>query len=421
MVRWVGLVLSACMAVSAQQFPTQDVPKQQPIPAGQDNGFLQLLPGLRQAPAPDWVQQGARLTYYSGAASIPQGRNVYYRDEDGQWVDDQGNRYREEETTGTGGHGYTQIDVTALQPQAAVLSVRSWGFVNGNTNGGVLPLGAAAGIGLPGAGGDFWLSPAVLQQIQPSNQQGLRIMPMPYPLGNQTFDAVRFHYTQGGNEQVWVFDKQSGVLLYSGSVTMGALANAQTQEGGAGVQKMMTVNIFKGLRPLDLPWRAAQASAVAQQMQALHYEGTLTVTIPGSPQFPLKQEADIQVTQRGPNWILYNQTDTVGRGNPSGVPPQTSQSMRAAGPGQIGGLWLPPEGLANLQPGQTLDQDPQTGIRTVVGQAPNGQRPVVVISEQGQSFTAEYCYDKETGLMVGLAYQDRVLNYTTQMQLASGS
>lgn len=388
--------------------------------AADPNPFLELLPELKTAAAPDWVRQGVRLTYYSATASIPADRHLYYRDEQGGWVDQFGNRYGQEETASASGCGFTQVDIATVRPDAAVLAVRSFGLVNGA--GPLVPLGAASAIGLPGAGADYWLSPAVLAKVRPVPVGETRIVPMPYAVDGKTYQAIRFQVERPDAQQVWVFDLASGVLLYGGTATTGVVsAGRVTEQGGPGTSKMLTITVFKGFRALDLPWLGGAPAEALTTLQRLRYRGSHAVVIPGSPVLPLAAQTDVQVLDKGPAWVRFSQRDAVGVGNSAGVPPTVTESVRVAGPGQIGGIWLPAAALPGLRAGQTIDTDPLTGITTTVvqnGQGPNG-RALVVLREAAPAFQIDYYYDVESGLMFALAFQDRVLNQMIQMELAS--
>ncbi|MGF3495982.1 MAG: hypothetical protein ACQXXK_08910, partial [Methanothrix sp.] len=86
-----------------------------------------LIPGLPNLPAPDWVREGARLSYYSATASIPSAYERFIPDEEGDWVGvNSGKRYRREELFGAAGHGVTQVDVLSVDTRAAVLKVNAW-------------------------------------------------------------------------------------------------------------------------------------------------------------------------------------------------------------------------------------------------------------------------------------------------------
>jgi len=76
----------------------------QPVTGFDTSPFLTLFPGLRTAPAPGWLRQGTRLTYYSIAGSIAGGKHHYIEDPGGRWVDPRtGKHYRQEQVGGAGG------------------------------------------------------------------------------------------------------------------------------------------------------------------------------------------------------------------------------------------------------------------------------------------------------------------------------
>lgn len=380
------------------------------------NPYLELLPALRQAPAPAWVGAGTRLTYYSAVASIPGDRDVFYNDEDGNWEDGQGNKYRREDTTGFSGHGFTQVDVAALTPTESVLAVRSYGMPNPNS--GLVLLGMASVIGVPGAGGDYWLDPRVLAQVQPVRRPELTVVKLPYPIDGRTYDAIRFQSESNGSRQVQVYDLRTGILLYGSAVTAGDLAGAVTQQGQPAGQKLLTMSVFKGQRQVPLPWLGQPAPPELATVMSCRYSGSHTMMIPGSPPMSIPASTALTVTERGADWIRFGQFDSVGG---PGMPPSTSQSVRVAGAGQIGGIWLPPTALPQLRKGQVIDTDPISGVTTTVADngLANQGRTFALIRENCPTFQLDYYYDHETGVLAGLQLQDRVLNLVIQMFLES--
>ncbi len=54
------------------------------VAAGVELG--ETLPGIREAPAPEWARPGVRLAYYSVMASTPASTHYYTPNEDGDWV-----------------------------------------------------------------------------------------------------------------------------------------------------------------------------------------------------------------------------------------------------------------------------------------------------------------------------------------------
>ncbi|NQT87471.1 hypothetical protein HQ560_11945 [bacterium] len=144
-------------------------------PTTNDNPFLALAHALKTAPAPPWVKTGMRLTYYMSTASVPADR------------------------------------------QHAVLDLRNYAFVA--ITGGPGPVLAVGGacVSVPGGGGDYWLSPAVLQQFAPSQRPGLTITRGPYPIEGRLYQALRFQRTGPRSRTVHVYDLVTGILLHTNS------------------------------------------------------------------------------------------------------------------------------------------------------------------------------------------------------------
>ena len=148
-------------------------------------GFVTLLPELRDMPAPTWVAQGSRLTYYASAASVANSYHRYVEDEEGNWVDPTtGDHYRREVIETAAGHGYTQVDVVALNDSIAALSIRAFGLSDLALDSSVTTLTWGGAVGIPGAGSDYWLHPDVLAQIDEVVTDDLKIVRMPYSIGD---------------------------------------------------------------------------------------------------------------------------------------------------------------------------------------------------------------------------------------------
>ena len=119
------------------------------------NILLDLLPGLKTAPAPAWLQPGTRVTYLSAAASVAAERTKLTEDPYGDWEvtypDGSKKRFREEDISGTGraGAGHTVLSVVYLDRSVAVIELRSYAS---QTYGGPSTLARLAGVvGIPGA------------------------------------------------------------------------------------------------------------------------------------------------------------------------------------------------------------------------------------------------------------------------------
>jgi hypothetical protein len=187
-----------------------------------DQPLVTLLPALRGAPAPAWVQPGVRLTYYSAAASIVGGRHTYAEDENGNWIDPTtGKHYRQEEVASASGQGFTQVNVAALDRAVALLDIRIYSILDANVRTPPITMGCSGAITLPGAGSDYWVNPEVLQAAVGLEGSGTKILRTGFPINGQTHSAIRIQFDSASSQQDWIYDEQTGVLLHSGSSTVG--------------------------------------------------------------------------------------------------------------------------------------------------------------------------------------------------------
>ncbi|MFW6164148.1 MAG: hypothetical protein ACODAJ_15375 [Planctomycetota bacterium] len=359
-----------------------------------------LLPALAKAPAPAWVKPGVRVTYYSAAAAIPGQRYLYYRDEEGGWVDEHGNRYRREMEASASGHGFTQVNVVAMARDKVLLSVRSYGLIN--VNGPPVLMTTTGSPGTLGCAGDWWVNPSVLQQAVGMQAQGVVVARTPYTIQDQTYKAIRVQYASRNSKMAFVYDEPSGVLLFTNSSVYSPASDRTS----------LSYSSYRGTRTVQLPWAQSPVPNWLAQVQRMQYQGRYAVTIPGSPVIPLPMAAAVQVRDRGQNWLHY--TLALQMGGVQGMPPQTSQSQAVSGHAQVGGLFISSAGLRRLRQGQTIDRDPLTQVTTQVAQAGGG---AVTISELGPSQRMDYTYNAQNGMLVGVTMHDQHLNMRRELRL----
>lgn len=345
-----------------------------------------FFPAAAGAAAPAWVQPGTRLTYYGGAAIIPDENMCFFRDEGGDWVDEEGKRYRGEETEGHGGVGYTQVTVAALDSRSAVLDIRVFGISP------VSLLTTGCCVGPPGAPGDYWVNPQVLRQIPDQRMGRYRVIRCTYPLAGGK-PAIRFHYQDRSTRYTQVFDLETGALLHSSVGSSPTL-----DQSGRGGQLIAHCTLI-GTRQIQVPWAAAPPPDWTGSIQNIRYQGQEVLAVTGASTQRFPGEGRITVTKRGPGWLRYL-LHLAFTGIP-GMPPATFDFDRVSGPAQFGGLWIPPGALAALRPGQVLDRDPTTGFVVSVDQSGD----MVIINESGPVQQVLCGYNRATGM---LAFLDRV-------------
>lgn len=351
----------------------------------QDSVFLKLFPGLRTMPAPAWLKPGIRLTFYSGGATISGLR----RDR----------RTGLRRPGGLGGVGYTQLDVVAVQGNTTVVSMLQWTI--DPTSRHVAPPGLYSFISPAGDGNDFWLSPLALRRIKSGNYHGLQIKVGPYRLKNGgTRPAVYFRYQVDKSLQTWVFDRTSGLLL--------SYSSQNVTRAFRGTGRGLSQTFYVGIRRRRFPWQGDPPPAWLARVRELRYQGATENGMAGATPLRRPFDFDVRVVNRGADWIGYR--SVVTRPGLGPMPPSRNEVILVSGAAQVGGLWLPPAGIARLRPGMVLDQDPATGVSQLVHFVGpmKGMGRVLVIREKGPLHTTDYVYDVANGALVFLKTTQRI-------------
>ena len=387
-------------------------------PASVDqNIFLDLLPGLKTAPAPAWLQPGTRVTYFSAAASIAAERTKLTEDPTGEWEvtypDGSKKRYREEDISGTGhaGAGYTVLSVVYLDRSVAVIELRSYAML---TYGGPSILARVAGaVGIPGAGSDFWMHPAVLAQAPGLRLGGeLTVFRMAYVLRDKQYRVIRFQ----GKSSSWNYEETSGILYRSTTTAETTVLVPPAGTSGPATQRvgatLIAQNTLMDVRTPTIPWAQASAPPWFANARRLVYEGTFTVYVPGSPVFPAKVHLTLDRQQFGGQWARYIEHMEIP--NVKGLPPIENTTIRVYGPAQIAGLWVPPNVQRQLRPGQVLDRDTATGIVATVAGESDGR---FGITESNERHRIDYLYDTRNGILAFSRMTDRGMNTVLELRL----
>lgn len=374
--------------------------------AAQGSPFQSLFPRLATMPAPSWLRPGMRLSFYASAASLPGSRHYYWRDPQGNYVlkgDPQGDKFKRGDNPAPAGHGYLQLDVVARQGGLAVVSMLHWTMDAAGRN--ITPLAVQSFVCPVGDGNTFWLSPAVLRQIRPRRTPGLVIQPGPFRLKTGgSRPAAYFTTTSRQTRQTWIFDRQIGVLL-SSTVSASSRENirigaTRPSPGRLSTRRALAQTTYLGMRGRRFPWQNDPPPAWLSTVKELLYRGSSQTGVVGSP--PMSRPLDFQarVVKRGPGWIHYQAVASSAGYGP--MPPSRNITMQVSGTAQVGGLWLPPAGIARLRPGMLLDSDPTTGVKQwVLSLGPaGGAGRTLVIREQGQTHTTDYGYDVNRGVLV---------------------
>lgn len=378
--------------------------------------MLTAFPQLSEHAPPIWSKEGTRLTYYTASAVIPDGRDVYFRDEEGDWVDAQGNRYRKEEGQPASGHGLMQVNVVSAGAPT-VLDIHLFSYMD--LQGHLTSYGHRISVvDAPVCAGDFWLPPAFLASLSEGAWGKVRIVRLQYPLRGEIFNAIRFHYEEG--RAVFVYDLDSGLLLYYGASGFGPLSETFTHELGQATSSYLHHVELIHTRSLTWPWQRSSPPDWIQQVNYFHYSGALTTVVPGSPPIPIGLNLELHITERGQDWIRQKSLATID--SPPGMPPSITEALTVSGLAQVGGLWLPTSIMDQLIPGEVLDEDPVTGVVSHIsfkGSAEDGA-PLVAIKEESKqgTFYNEFYYRQDNGLLVGWLHYQASLNMFQELYLS---
>jgi hypothetical protein len=322
--------------------------------------FLQLFPELHELPAPAWVAEGVRLTFSAAAANIG----------------------FEPEIAAGSGAGFTSVDVVAIDSNFVVLDVASWGKVG---HAGVILLARHGHVGPASRGGEFWLHPDVLRGATGRAGGNLRIVRMQATAHGKTFDVLRFQDEAEDHRYVQQFD-----------VTTGILVSAATRAGPADGKRTQTDTQFMSRRRIERSWLKLAPPPWIAAVRGFTLQGQLSTVMPGVPPMPGPPvRGTATITRRGARWLEYDVTTSVG--GLQGWPASTNAGTEVSGIAQVGGVWLPPAGLAALRNGQVLDEDPTIGIRQVVTAA-DGK--TVTIRSGSFTDSTEFMYEVASGQLV---------------------
>ncbi|MCC6423363.1 MAG: hypothetical protein IT447_07770 [Phycisphaerales bacterium] len=379
-----------------------------------DNPSLLIFPGLRTAPAPDWVKPGLRLSFYCASATIPSSHvGGMVQDPTGKWVDPTtGKTYRMEEGTGAAGHGYNQLEVVSMTDDAVVFEQRFYVFTD--ISGPVKMVSAVGSTTVPGAAADWWMNPEVLnREIVNLGEQGHKTYRTPYKAAGNQYDAVWINTTAGGGSMSYVMDLASGLTLHTGSRTSAAssVTNLNGVPTNVGGYTTLGQTTFVGMRQIQAPWIGMPIPRSFGRMRQLVFEGQSVVTVEGvSAKMPM--QVTIDITGRGPGFVQTKKKVKIDYNG--AMPPQENISRGVSGSHQLLPLCIPPQALARLRSGQKIDQDPITKVNTFVsfiGQDPSGN-DVVTITEfiANNAVRTDYVYDMTNGILCAVQMTDPPLH-----------
>jgi hypothetical protein len=350
---WLGLLLGSLLSFGGT------------ASAQQNSGGL---PFPVTTPAPGWIEPGLRLTFYHLTGHTPHGDWEYKLDKNGGWVDSTGARYGREKVIGGGSNGLIQANVIGMDDKRVAMQLLYFLFdgMDFSESTQKVEVGYVAPVG---CAGDLWLHPEVLEHLLKTGVGGLTIHPVSKTLDNVTYNGVLIHAASNSGKSVWIYDRASGVLLYSSQLSKQpatrSATGARTSKGGASA----TFTIFKGSRYPEIPWKKAPTPSWLAGIQQVDYRGSFAVRQMGVPTTASPFPVNATVKDRGKDWLLLGD--------------------KVTGASQLGGAFIPPQGLAALRSGQEIDSDPFTRVVTRVSRK-DGQSVTITQSSPRQQFDCTY-------------------------------
>ncbi|MEW6071253.1 MAG: hypothetical protein AB1726_01485 [Planctomycetota bacterium] len=337
------------------------------------------VPGLEtDAPPPAGVKPGLRLTYHRMSGILGGPPRLCRLDRFGRWCGPNG-----ESPGGKGSAGYLQANLVGRSEKEAAIQLVFFLFegLDSSAPTNKLETGFVAPVG---TGGDLWLHPDALKVLLEKGA-GELVTRVTKEIEGTRYDAVQIVSMREDGRGVWIYDLGSGILLYSSQLTatLGRFGQPETE---------VHFNTFQTSRQLSIPWANEPPPPWLANVQRLDYRGQFRVDQSGLPPSGVMPfQLGLEVLRRGTDWLHLRVTTPSDP--PSGL---TDTNLRVSGSQQLCGLWIPPQGLAKLRAGQTIDSDSLTRVVTSVSHT-DGQQ--VVFRLQNPRQQAELTYRCSDGLL----------------------
>lgn len=364
---------------------------------------------------PDFLRPGVRLTYYEGSSVVQGVNSQVVPDDKGNLVDPQtGKHYRQDDMKNSGGVGYAQINIVAVDPELVAADARSFLIIDLNNN----ICSASSVAGLTGNGdqlGMYWINPNRLANIGQQAERGERINRIQYTLNDRNYDAISMVSASGGGYISRIYDLKTGLLLSSSSSDTGQNVNTldknNTITPGMG-STYISHSRFVSIRQVNIPWAEERMPRWVSAGRRIDYQGGYTAVLQGGalPGYGMAVSFSIGQVAHGCAQARMVTRTEIG----SGLPPQESTIDRCLGSAMLSGLWVPPGALRQLNPNQLIDKDPITRFRTIFTGV-QGQSAVFV--EQGPAETTQTAYDAQTGMLRSIQSSRKTQTGEFQVQL----
>lgn len=308
------------------------------------------------------LQVGTRLTWEAGDATT-EGYQLI-SDPNG-WLERDGSYYTLRTMGGRGGFGLHQIDIVEAGPDGTVGDLRILANPTPGTKEHVT-FGVGRVVADADGFGIYWMPPARLAAMEESREGPTRVFRATRDLTGQPFDILGITTRIEGHYETRLYDVASGLLLIASSMTVITPGVRLLDDHGNLLDEgrgavTYTTKAFLGQRQFVLPWSGTPMPEWAATGRSLLFQGQIgnhSYLMSGIPGMPYSVSHGFD--QRLGGVLLGRQTARW----PSMVAGQSDDEdikERVYAVGTIDGLWIPPAALAQLRPGQVLDQDPHNG------------------------------------------------------------
>jgi hypothetical protein len=365
------------------------------------------------------IGPGTRLSYDQSSASV---RSTYAQAvwdpncnpaANDCWIDPaSGALLSNRETATASSEGWVWVDLLAFDEDHCVARVHYWGY--DRNSGRLVPMTGDSFV-TRGACLDYLLPTGQLQALPPVNTPTQRVLRGTRTLAGSSFETIALGNYGSGNSSQFTYDLPTGVLLIGSTRTQTAASSISasgTLRPEAGNAQLTFVQLA-GARPLPqivAPARALPATVL--QASGLSYGCVVSVAMAGTPGMSIPCSAEVSFGARGAQWLLATATQQTADLT-TGIS-SVAQALLVITSNGVGSLYLDPNDLRALQPGQLLDQDPITSIETLVQAVEAGW---VVLAQRYPGGFTQYGYDVSTGwlrartdtLQIGMATQTQHL------------
>ena len=373
----------------------------QPAAAVPDpSSALVLLPAAAKAGPPAWVHPGTRLVYFAASASIPGTGKQLVLDDKGNWVNkDTGQRWGEQDVASASGAGYSVFQVGYIDHDVAQLGCSL--YLLDVTDGSVQFTTSSGMVTNAGSAADLWVNPDVLKNVKDIPQGDVRIIRIPYTVNKKKYNAIRFQTTTANGYTAYVYDLETGIMIFHGSSAQGAgVLTAPVGGGAAGIgagSTQLVTGWLVEVKDVEVPWKAAAVPAWVGKFTKLDYQGVQSTAVAGAGQVDQRVAVATTPKARHDGWLRSTNNFTVQ--SLVGMPPDQSQSEGSGGPATIGGQWIGPDAIPQLKARQLIDRNDIT--KTVISVSDVNPRSVTV-SEVGQRHRIDWTYDAATGILAAV-------------------